>query len=144
MSTVLPTLLSRALVLQFHALGPVDMTSYIQTAYPALDHQDVIITLAQGRPGLVSLFVDLLDSVPSAFMAMESVIRSGDIKDKYAFYKALSVFQKAGVVDIVLDALIAHFVDKKMYPFVQDWLYIKKNLESNVSFENLALRMLTH
>lgn len=142
-SAVLPTLISRALVLQFHALTSLDMASYMQSNYSQLSHQDVIITLAQGRPGLVGLFIELLDSMPSAFAAIESILHSGTIKDKYAFYKALSSFQKAGVVDIILDALIAYFVEKKMYPIVQDWLYIKKYVDSNVSFENLALRTLT-
>ncbi len=75
-------------------------------------NKDVILTLAQGRPGLVSLFVDILDTIPGAFAVLEQILRSSTIVDKYAFYKALSQFQKAGVIDIVLDALIAYFVEQ--------------------------------
>ncbi len=141
-SAVLPTLISRALVLQFHALNTADMTSYIQIHHPMLATKDLIVVLAQGRPGLVALFVDLLDTIPSAFAVLEHVVRSWVVTDKYAFYKALSWFQKAWVVDIVLDALIAHFVQQGKYIMVQDWLYMKRYLDNNVSFENIALRTL--
>ncbi len=76
MSAVLPTLISRALVLQFHALNTADMTTYIQTHHPMLARKDLIVTLAQGRPGLVALFVDLLDVNPSAFAVLEQIVRS--------------------------------------------------------------------
>jgi len=141
-STVLPTLLSRALVLQFQALTIADMLSYVQTQHPALTSKNVIITLAQWRPGLVSVFVNLLDAIPSAFAVLEDILRLWTVVDKYAFYKALSQFQKAGVIDIVLDALIAHFVEQGKYSIVQDWLYMKRYMDNNVSFENLALRTL--
>lgn len=88
------------------------------------------------------MFVDLLDIIPGAFAVLEQILRSSVITDKYAFYKALSQFQKAGAIDIVLDALIAYFVEQGKYSIVQDWLYMKRYMDNNVSFENLALRML--
>lgn len=141
-SVVLPTLLSRWLVLQFQTLNAADMVAYIDTQYPMLPNRDVVVMLAQGRPGLIALFVSLLDSVPSAFVVLEHIIQSWHIIDKYGFYKALALFQKAGVIDVVLDALIAHFVQQGKYNIVQDWLYIRRYLDTNVSFENIALRLL--
>ena len=46
------------------------------------------------------------------------------------------------MIDIVLDALIAYFVEQGKYSIVQDWLYMKRYMDNNVSFENIALRML--
>lgn len=47
LSTVLPTLISRALSLQFTALNATDMQAYIFTSYPDIPQKEFILTLAQ-------------------------------------------------------------------------------------------------
>lgn len=62
--------------MQFQTLSTTDMAAYIDRQYPMLPNRDVVVMLAQGRPGLVALFVDLLDTIPSAFVVLEYILKS--------------------------------------------------------------------
>ena len=138
-SSVLPTIISRAMVIKFFPLSDSEMEEYLKNneiVFPD-NHKDIIIKLAMWKPWILktlsSIFwenSDLFDKIRELFWLMQN---KGNLNKKLNLFKEV---QDCWLYDVFLDALIKDYVEQWRSELADEWIKVKKMPLNNVSIDN--------
>ena len=142
-SKVLDTILSRAILIPFVEVAPDQMLQIakehqIVSENPAL--QEIMITMAMGRPGALLSFNTLLNNDQELKKDMQQLLsilpHPGNLWKKH---KMLTKFVEQGIIDQFLDGRIAYTTQHNLIAQSKRRLAVKKMLQTNVQIENVIL-----
>lgn len=141
-SQLMDTILSRALVIPFHALSVEETNQYMKKhAGKDGDTHKRLPFLVMGKPGLIERYFAHTDDEEMSYvhMGVRGFEQLSDPQAPYTSLETLISMQKAGYLESFLDAWIAYLVQTGSFLKVSRRLEIKKMLNTNVSVENLLL-----
>lgn len=138
-SWILPTILSRAMVIKFSALSDTQMQDYVVREYSNIDEEskDTLIKLSMWSPGvfhnIYSQFQEdweLLNDIKTLLSLMKS---------KWKWTKKVQLFKRMDekwLFDIILNVLIKQYTEDNNTYWVDTWIKVKQLIASNVNQEN--------
>lgn len=139
-SLLLPTIVSRAVLVNFSPLSSEEMYSFLTSHFSFLseDMQRLVVEMSRWRPGLA---LELLKKIQAnseltdvlSFLASSSFLSQSPV-DLLPKLKTLSGL---GCLEFFLEGKIASLVDQGKYDQAQSWIKVKKMLAAHISEENL-------
>ena len=138
-SWILPTILSRAMIIKFSSLSDVQMQEYVAKEYPDIDakDKDTLIKISMWSPWIFhDIYTqlqqdwELLNDIQSLFSLMKS---------KWMWTKKVQLFKKMGekwLFDIILNVLIKQYNDENNTYWVDTRIKVKQQIAANVNQEN--------
>lgn len=137
---ILPTILSRAILVYFSPLSDTEIKEHFSTSLSAfsLELKDFLVLLAGWKPwALLNLIQKMLEDknlFNDLYSLFTSLLNGGNIITQIAWMKKL---EEIWLKDVFLDALIAKLVDLWKIDQAQNWISFKKFEKSNLTQENL-------
>lgn len=148
-SWILPTILSRAMVIRFTPLSDAQMMSYLTDtlAYNGQQkEQDLLIKLSFGKPWVLQHLLNQKEKNPELF---NDIINLFDLmKEQGNWTKKLQLFKKLDeywILECFITMLIKEKTEYGDSASVGEWIKIKQLLASNITQENsLRYWILSH
>jgi replication-associated recombination protein RarA len=138
-SHIMPTIVSRAIIIPFQALTSWEIDAFIDDAdisLPAGELKNFYKRMAMGRPGVLLRLANLDTPMQQVFLsALQALQSKQSIHDMYA---PLLKIHKAGYLSIFLDAWIAQITAADSIQ-ARHWIQVKKQLQSNVNPDRILL-----
>lgn len=139
-SKILPTIISRAVIVPFYEYSYEDMLNKCDDEWFFVDNQklkEFVCFMLMWKPNLLWYFAEKLNEdewLSNQILSITSILDWNNIAEKY---NALLAINKVGLFDYVLDWLIAYYVQNDNFEFAQKRLKLKNMKQSNVKIENL-------
>ncbi len=138
-SHIMPTIVSRAIVVPFHPLSDEEMDMCIEdmdVELPVGQIRQMYKRMAMGRPGVLFALAQLDTSMQTVFLdALQALQAQNSIQEQYT---PLLTIYKAWYLTIFLDAWIAQLATQDSVQ-AKRWIQIKKQLQTNVKVDRLLL-----
>ncbi len=142
-SQLLDTIISRALLIKFQALGYDELlkrTDEQGMFAESKELKELTCNMAMGKPGMVIRMHDLLEKDPDLDETLISLVHTLSTNDHlYQSNATLMKLQAHGILDSFLDGRIAYCMNHGMASQWDTWLKVKKMMKTNVSLENILL-----
>ncbi len=141
-SWILPTILSRAMVIKFSALSDDEMKTFVNQNYQNISAQDesLLIKLSMGSPWT---FHSIYNQIQEDWELLNNVQKLLTLmKTKWKWSKKVQLFKQLDekwLLEMFQNVLIKEFMEDWNTHWVDTWIRVKKLVASNVSLEN-ALR----
>ena len=141
-SWILPTILSRAMVIKFSPLNQKEMDTYITQTFPELqwEKKEIIEKLAMWKPWTLHAIYEKFQSIPEAFENVTQLLSllktKGNRAKKIQYLKFLDENQ---LLESFQTLLIKEYAENQNSLWAETRIKVKKYISSNVNQEN-ALR----
>jgi len=141
-SWILPTILSRAMIIRFSPLTDEEMNKYISENYPDLqwEKKDFFIKIAMWRPWTFRTIYEKISDVPEIYNTIKELLpllqKKGNRFKKIQILKQLEEFW---FLDTFRSFIVKECTENNNSKWAENRIKIKKYINSNVSQEN-ALR----
>lgn len=141
-SEILPTILSRALLVRFELLSRAEMTAFLSLNYPDLwvGSLDLLLKLSLWSPGKATFLYQQLKSnselerlLFDAFAVFQKGSNSSPY-DQLLFLKRIADFQ---LLELFIDALLSYYTEVEDEVALDAWLAYKRFSSAAISQENL-------
>jgi replication-associated recombination protein RarA len=141
-SWILPTILSRAMVIKFSTLTDAQMQEYVSKEYWDINQKDkeMLIKLSMWSPWT---FHNIYNQLQEDWELLNNVQKLLTLmKTKWKWSKKVQLFKQLDekwLLEMFQNVLIKEFMEDWNTHWVDTWIRVKKLVASNVSLEN-ALR----
>ena len=142
-SWILPTILSRAMVIRFSQLSDTEIMNYLSEKLHytwEVEEQELLVKLSLGKPWVLYYLLKQKEENPDFFHQVLSLFEL--MKEDGKWTKKLELFKKMneyGSLDNFITMLIKQDAENGNGKSVEEWIKIKQLLASNITQEN-ALR----
>lgn len=142
-SWILPTILSRAMVIRFSQLSDTEIMNYLSEKLHytwEVEEQELLVKLSLGKPWVLYYLLKQKEENPDFFHQVLSLFEL--MKEDGNWTKKLELFKKMneyGSLDNFITMLIKQDAENGNGKSVEEWIKIKQLLASNITQEN-ALR----
>lgn len=142
-SWILPTILSRAMVIKFFPLSEEKMEEYVNTLSIEYPHEkkNLLIKMAMGKPWTFRFLAEKAKGDPELFDIIQWLIdnlsEKGNWSKKIQYLKKL---QEENMFDEFWTTLIKDYTSIGNLDDVSSWLTVKKYMQANVLDENALWR----
>ena len=141
-SWILPTILSRAMVIRFSPLSDSEMAKYINDNFSDIknDEKEILIKLSMWKPWTFHEIYKKVKENPEILGLMKELLPIMMGKgDWFKKIDSLKKLDEAWFLDIFQIVLIKEYTEQHNSSWAQAWINVKKQISSNVNQEN-ALR----
>lgn len=142
-SWILPTILSRAMIIRFSPLSDTQMQEYLnQELVNRIDPNwhKLLITLAMGKPWTLHLLLEKAEQEPNLFEQINqlfSLMESDNHRNQKIWL--LKKMEDYGLLEIIFAVLIKMLAEQGKNDAAEQRIQVKKLINANISQEN-ALR----
>lgn len=141
-SEVLPTLLSRALLVRFDLLSEEEMRAYLNASYPEIwgDRFWLLLKMSLWSPGKANfLYQQLLDHPETEQILLDAfkLFEQGSKASAYEQFLALKKISELQLLELFVDALLYSYSETQDQEALARWMEYKKFAGVAISQENL-------
>lgn len=140
---ILPTILSRAMVIRFSALSDYEITTYLEQELHfqwTKEEKDLLIDLSLGKPWFLKLLLEKKGQNPEFFQEFLQIFELMNTKEQRTKkQQILKKIDENWFLELFLTVLIKKYTDQGNEDKAEEWLKVKQRIGANVSQEN-ALR----
>lgn len=138
-SWILPTILSRAMVIKFSALSDAEMKEYVDENYQNIpaEEEKLLIKLSMWSPWTFSTIKEQIQEDAELLTNIKNLLSLMKIKGKWT--KKVQLFKyldEKWLFEIFQNVLIKEFMEEWNTHWVDAWIRVKQLIASNVSLEN--------
>ena len=138
-SWILPTILSRAMVIKFSALSDAEMKEYVDENYQNIpaEEEKLLIKLSMWSPWTFSTLKEQIQEDGELLTNIQNLLSLMKIKGKWT--KKVQLFKyldEKWLFEIFQNVLIKEFMEEWNTHWVDAWIRVKQLIASNVSLEN--------
>ena len=138
-SWILPTILSRAMVIKFSALSDAEMKEYVDENYQNIpaEEEKLLIKLSMWSPWTFSNLKEQIQEDAELLTNIQNLLSLMKIKGKWT--KKVQLFKyldEKWLFEIFQNVLIKEFMEEWNTHWVDAWIRVKQLIASNVSLEN--------
>ena len=139
-SWILPTILSRAMVMRFSPLSDMEMKSYLENELQFVGNdqeKQLLISLALGKPGTLHQLLEKRKLMPELFEALLQL--SSLLHEKGQRHTKLQNFKKIDenwLLETFLTMLIKDFTEDGKIAIAETRIKVKQLIAANISQEN--------
>lgn len=138
-SWILPTILSRAMVIKFSALSDAEMKEYVDENYQNIpaDEVKLLIKLSMWSPWIFSTLKEQIQEDEELLTNIKNLLSLMKIKGKWTEKVQLFKYlDEKWLFEIFQNVLIKEFMEEWNTHWVDTWIRVKQLIASNVSLEN--------
>lgn len=138
-SSILPTILSRAMVIRFSPLSDTEMNDYL-SQYPgniSQKEQELLVQLSLGKPWVLHLLLKKKEETPEFFSDLTQLFDL--MKEQGKWTKKLQLLKKIDenwFLEGCITTLIKQKIEQGDAKSAEEWIKIKQLLSSNITQEN--------
>ncbi len=138
-SWILPTILSRAMVIKFSALSDAEMKEYVDENYQNIpaEEEKLLIKLSMWSPWTFSTLKEQIQEDTELLTNIQNLLSLMKTKGKWT--KKVQLFKyldEKWLFEIFQNVLIKEFMEEWNTHWVDAWIRVKQLIASNVSLEN--------
>lgn len=142
-SALLDTIISRAVLIKFQPLV-VDQLMQLCDDQGLFEQdaklREMICRMVMWKPGMLMDYSQMFDEnkeLQKQFVELVGLLSSGE--SVYNAHRLLLKLKDSGLLDGFVDAWLAYATDHGLEASAEDWLEVKKMMQSNVNIEHLLL-----